>query len=609
MPVRSPLPRLRAALGDRVVLIGLALIVGQLLFRGWALSRSWFYFDDLAFMSRAFNQPLDASYLTESYGGHLMPGGFLVTWLLANGTEAFDWTPWAGVLLGLQALADIGMLRLLLSMFGRRRSVLALLTGYLVLVTSLPAFIWFAAGINQLPLQIALGFGTTAHVAYLRTQRLGHAVAAMIWTTLGLAFYEKTLLVFAVYGIVALGYFASGSVPERLRALWAHYRRGVVIYGVVALGYLALYSEYGWNVDAQQANSVSWSPIAYNMVLKAFASAAIGGPFTWRPLTVGSIADPSDLTLLVAWAALAALVAYSVQTRRIAGRAWWIVGLGLLANVSLVATGRAFLVGPDIALEYRYQSESSALLMLSLGLAYLPLRGALELNEAKPDATRPYETPRIVTATVALVSVAAMSSSQTFVDTWAGHNPTRGYLRHVRSSLAQAPSTPIPVADGGIPQTLLWSYRYPENTFSHVLKPYSAKLDYVSSAIDNLYVFDDTGQLRPALVTDLRTAVPPPSTDCGYDVGSAVEIPLTDRVIGGGWWLRFAYHAESTVRVTVTAGQESHDLTLTPGLHNAFVTASGEFTSFRVTRSDAGNRGLCVTDASLGLPVALGAPS
>ncbi len=45
---------------------------------------SWFYFDDLAFMSRAMNQPLDARYLFESYGGHLMPAGFALIWLLTD---------------------------------------------------------------------------------------------------------------------------------------------------------------------------------------------------------------------------------------------------------------------------------------------------------------------------------------------------------------------------------------------------------------------------------------------------------------------------------------------------------------------------------------------
>ena len=43
------------------------MILAQLLFRGWALWGSWFYFDDLAFMSRAMNQPFGADYLFDEF--------------------------------------------------------------------------------------------------------------------------------------------------------------------------------------------------------------------------------------------------------------------------------------------------------------------------------------------------------------------------------------------------------------------------------------------------------------------------------------------------------------------------------------------------------------
>ena len=104
-------------LSRHLVLYGVALVALQLAFRGWALSGSWFYFDDLAFMSRAMNQPLDASYLLESYGGHLMPGGFLAAYVLTK-VAVYQWAPWAALLLVLQALAGLGMLRLLVSLFG-----------------------------------------------------------------------------------------------------------------------------------------------------------------------------------------------------------------------------------------------------------------------------------------------------------------------------------------------------------------------------------------------------------------------------------------------------------------------------------------------------------
>ena len=182
-------------MGRRVVLAGLGLIALQLGFRAWAVFGSWFQFDDFAFLSRAYNNDLGWGYLTEAYGGHLMPGGFLLTWLFA-GYDPLGYWPYAATLLFLQAVASIGFLRLLVHLFGRTAAILPLLALYLFSVISMPAFIWWAAGINQLPMQIALFFGLTSHVTYLRTRRVRHVFATLAWTVFGLLFYEKTLLVF-----------------------------------------------------------------------------------------------------------------------------------------------------------------------------------------------------------------------------------------------------------------------------------------------------------------------------------------------------------------------------------------------------------------------------
>ena len=82
--------------------------------------------------------------------------------------------------------------------------MLALLAGYLAYVFTLSAGIWFAAGINQLPMQVALVFGLHAHVEYLRHRRIRSLVWAIAWTLAGLVFYEKTLLLLGIYAIVAL---------------------------------------------------------------------------------------------------------------------------------------------------------------------------------------------------------------------------------------------------------------------------------------------------------------------------------------------------------------------------------------------------------------------
>lgn len=587
---------------DRIVVIGLLMIAAQLAYRWWALSGSWFYFDDLAFISRAQNQPLDASYLFESYGGHLMPGAFWVIWWLTHWFP-FEWTAWALVLIGLQALASVGMLRLLLSCFGHRKAILALLAGYLAMASTLPAFIWFAAGINQLPLQVALVFGLHAHLGYLRTRRTRHLLVTLGWTAFGLLFYEKTLILFGIYAIVAAAWFSTGSVLERVKDVWTRYRTGVLAHGAMAVGYLVLYVELGLNFDAENASSTPWTPVVYNLVAVAFATAAIGGPFQWQTATVGSIADPSQLVMLASWVALGLLFWHARRTRTRSQRGWLLIGYALALNVGLVVTARAFIVGPDIALEYRYQSESSALLAISAGLALLPLLGARETNEIRADAPVGLETPRNLTVVTVALTLAAVISASRFVEVWWAQNPTPEFFANLESSLAEASSTPVPMVDVGLPQTLLWSFRYPENSYSHVLRPYSDQIEYVTSSVDHLYMLNEVGQLAPVLVTPVRSAVPAPDPSCAYPLGGTpVDIPLDGPVVGDGWWIRLGYHSEEAVDVEITAGTQVHELTLEPGLHNAFVTAEGEFDTVRVERTSGPHPRVCLNELVLGLP-------
>ncbi|NYD41552.1 hypothetical protein [Nocardioides panaciterrulae] len=590
-----------ALLGHRaIVLVGLALVAAQLGYRAWALSGSWFYFDDLAFMSRAMNLPFGWHYLFESYGGHLMPAGFAATWLLTK-WAVYDWTPWWVVLLALQGLAGVGMLRLLLSCFGRRPFVLVLLTGYLAYVFTLPAGLWWAAGINQLPLQVALVFGLHAHLAYLRTARIRHLVATLAWTTAGLLFYEKTLLLFGVYAILALGWFCTGNTPERLRGLWSGYRAGIVAHSVLAAGYLAAYVAWGLDFSPSNSGGQSWTPIVWNLVAVACLPAVVGGPLTWEPLTVGSIADPSQLVQLASWLLVGGVAWYGQRTRTLSARAWWLLAFTLFANVALLASARANIVGPDIAREYRYQTESGALFVLCLGLAFLPLRGAVEVNELRPDVPRSYERRSLVALATLAVTTVAMVSSTRYVDLWQQRNPTRAYIDEVRHSLATAPDPPVPLVDTGVPTSLLWAFRYPENAYSHLFRPWASETRYPRQSIDRLYMFDDQGRLAPVVIPPTRRMVP--AAGCGYPLtGARTRIPLDGPVIGGGWWIQMGYASPRPVSLRVTAGDDVHDLDLPKGLHNVFVQASGQFQAVTVSGYPRRND-LCVVDVTLGIPV------
>ena len=596
---------------DRFVLAGLGLVLAHLGFRAWALSDSWFYFDDLAFMSRAANQPFDADYLVESYGGHLMPAGFAVARLL-NDVAPFEWLPWAASLLVLQALAGVGMLRLLLSMFGHRWAVVALLAAYLGYVFTLSAGIWWAAGINQLPLLVSFAFGLHAFLAHLRTHRATSLVAALLWTAAGLVFYEKTLLLIGVYAIVAACWFTVGTTPERLRGLWDDYRAAVVSFTVLGGGYLGVYVAYGLDFSPSESTGQSWGPLAWNLVMVAFATGAVGGPITWQSITVGSLADPSTVVQLVAWVVVGGLVYYAYRTRTHSRRAWLPLVFTMACNVVLLASARAAVVGPDIAREFRYQTESGALVVVAVGLAFLPLIGAREVNGERPDVPRPYETPRYVAAGVLAVVALATLSSIRYVERWQDGNPSEPYFANVEAALADADG-PVPLVDTGLPQTLLWSYRFPENIYSHVFRDLEGieVATYPSSALDNLLLFDDTGRLSPVVIPPVRSMLPTDGSCYTVEPGRTTRVPLNGPVIGGGWWIQIGYGSKRDATVRVEAGDRSYVVDLPRGLHNLYVEAEGEFTAVRLSE-DGDDRpgqaaGVCVATLDLGVPAPVSA--
>lgn len=588
---------------DRFVLAGALLIVLQLGFRAWALWGSWFYFDDLAFMSRAMNQPFDVAYLTESYGGHLMPAGFALAWVLTK-WWAYQWAPWAVTLLVLQLVAAIGMFRLLVSMFGRRRFVLVLLAGYLAWVFTLPAGVWWAAGINQVPLQIALTFGLTAFLAHLRTQRVRPLVVSLLWVVAGLLFYEKTVLVIGVYALVALCWFSAGKTPERLRRLWEEYRLAVVVFAVAGGAYLAVYAAYGLNFSPGESADVPWAPIAWNLVAVAMLPAVVGGPLDWEPITGGAFANPTDVVMLVSWAAVGALVLYAWRSRTISKRAWSLLAFTTLGNVALLASARAGIVGPDIAREYRYQTEAGAIVVLAIGLAFLPLLGAREGNAVRTDAPAGYEGPRLVAAVTAVVVAVSAVSSIRWVDVWQDRNPTRDYIGNVETALTSA-DQPVPLVDAGVPQNLLWSFRYPENTYSHLFRPWAQHMSFPRDAVDDLHLFDDRGRLAPVRLDPAREMVEPKHAhrDCAYPLsGDEVRVPLDGPVIGAGWWVTVDYDSPVATHVRLVAGDEVHEVDLPAGEHTAWFQAAGTFHQVVVDSFPAGT-GLCITDLALGSPV------
>ena len=136
-------------------------------------SRGGYFLDDFAFTGFAPSYPVTAvhDFLLKSYNGHLMPGAFVQVWLM---TKAFplNFAVVVAVDVVLQVLVGLAVLAVLRELFGSRPVILVPFTVYLFTPMTLPAFVWWAAALNQLPQQLATALAIWCQLRYLRTGRV-----------------------------------------------------------------------------------------------------------------------------------------------------------------------------------------------------------------------------------------------------------------------------------------------------------------------------------------------------------------------------------------------------------------------------------------------------
>ncbi|WP_395658785.1 hypothetical protein [Nocardioides sp.] len=601
-PPASPTAGPVAGRERRVLVAALVLIALQLVVRAWATYGGWFHVDDFNFISRMVHDGLSPAVASRSYFGHVMPAAMYLTWV--NQQVA----PWsfalpATELVALQALCDLGLLYLLRTLFGLRPGILPPLVLFLVSVISLEGSIWWAAAVNLLPLQVALFFGLAAHVTYLRTRRLRHAVAANAWIVAGIAFNEKTALVYGVLGIATLCWFATGRSPvQRVRTAVAGRWPALVLYVATGAVYVVLYLNVGRDFRASKPLGYPALSTFRRMFLDSYVPGLLGGPLRWWrvPDQPFSFALPGDGPALLALALLAVLLWEIRKHRRRALRALWIPGYFLLIDMVLVLVTRASVSGPLIGLDYRFQGELAAASAIALAGMTMPVIGAAESSERRSESEF-LDHPRRIAVATALVAVLAGWSTWGFVDHWHSDTAAERWFGRLVPQL-EAATTPIATVDRPVPDFVTFGVRYPENLASRLLAGEDA-LAFTDVATDRLQVIDDEGNIVPATVTPVREGKDGPHRRCGWRVEqSPVTIPLDGPVAYGGWWIRIGYLSSGDSPVRVTAGDVTRDTTVRAGVHALYVAGGSRLDSVTIGGLVDGVA-LCTDDVTVGRAV------
>lgn len=632
--------------------IAFVLILLQLLVRGWSCVRGYFYLDDFSFMGRAMHyNPVDPAYLMYPYNSHVMPGAYIWVWL---STHAFplSWPPVALAMLVLQTILAIATYRLLVELFGRRPLILVALAVALFSPVSLPASLWWAAALNQLPQQLAIVVGLLAFVRYLRHGRRWHLVAGPVALVGGLLFSEKTLFLLPLLVGLTLAFFTSGSLWQRLRQTVRLHWRVWVLYAVVALPYLAYYVTSVPSPLRQTATGHDVADLATQSFFRATLPGLFGGPWTWSKIGfAGALADPSPFLVALALILGTAVVTVTVVWWRGAGLAW-LVFLGYAAvNLALLARSRATIIGPIIGTEYRYQSDLALIAALALAFATMQVRGRFTLahptlleprassrewlsaslgrviRDAAVDSSSPAPVPAkggrrrrprerlgltpelrsgrglaALTATAALTA-SALWSTAAYDPLWVD-NPARGYLATAQVELKALPPGAA-IADAPVPTQVAWALIYPynmtANMFAPILPP-NRRLTPGHGSGEAL-VPDESGHLRTVLVVG-PSARPGPVAGCGWQLGAGADIPLTAKATDAVVLIRVGYLATAETVLVLRAGDTTVRLPIKAGLGSSFAAVPGPITSLHVT-GVGDNVRVCSDDIMAGAPVAV----
>ncbi|WP_454197619.1 hypothetical protein [Nocardia sp. Marseille-Q1738] len=600
-PVRVPRPpssakfrfprRIRYA--RPVVVAAGCLLVVQLAIRGWVADSGFFYWDDLILVGRAARFPLwSADLLLYNHDGHLMPLAFATAWAVT----AMAPLAWAGpvvVLLVLQLAASVAVLRMLMVLVGARWMILPPLVFYLFCPLTLPAFAWWAAALNALPLQFAVAWVIGDAILLVQSGRRRYALSGVAVFAVALLFFEKSVIVpFVAFAAVVLARYVDGGqapvrvVARRGAALWAG--SGLVL-ACWLIGYLAVVGGPAGPDDLRELRDLLPGAASLGIVPALF-----GGPWVWeRWLPSAPWADPPGWAVVSAWLALAALVALSVRARQRVAPVWLAIAAYILVVQIAVALARG---GPNTAAELMQSLRYFADLAVVLAAA------AALMVRARPRPSRAaasFPGRRVAVAALAVFLVSSLWSTHTFVRSWRV-GPTRTYVTNVKSELNEWDGAPL--LEQEVPWHVLNPLAYPQNLTSQVLSPIAAPGTFADST-PQLRMITDTGRIVEAEVWWNRIILPGPQPNCGHRINGGTPVPLLldGPMFEHEWTAQLNYFANQDGRITV--GFEHGKAVAAPvrkGPNTVFVRIVGSGSSLRISSRTTG-LDLCVGVGPVGV--------
>jgi hypothetical protein len=564
--------------------VALAVIAAYVAVRIALVATGGFYWDDLILIGRASTHNVFGwEYLTHNHDGHFMPGAFFIaglTTLLAP----THWWPAAITLVVLATAVALAVWRMIRILSDASRSPWAqvlVLAFFLFTPMTVPSYVWWAAGLNSLPMQFAMAWLIGDAVLLCRggvSTRLIVVRSSLIYLA-ALACFEKSLYLLPVVFLSTVLWCrfgpvrtdrGSSSIPGPLaaafvgaRPLWQALAPLTVVWAVVFL------SVTGGQGAAGQHSVGQTLHLTWRTINNAVIPSLVGGPWTWdRWIPSPPMGFAPLWQILSGWAVLAIVVGVIVKLRR---RAW-----------PIVVAAAAYVVAAQIPVMWNRSSANTAL-ELAQTMRYLPdsalvMTAALALVLAVPAPERAGTAERrgaLPVGAGAAVAVLVMSSGWGvlhFSQSWR-NNPTPEYLRTARASLQS--DTGRTMFDQALPLEILTPVANPENQISHTFGRVRNRARF-GRVTDDLKVLDKRGRLVAGGVTPARTFAAGTGSCAAPEVRGVTRIPLSGPLLNWTWTIAMGYCANRDGQMTVAlAGGAPVVVDVHAGLHVVYVQTTG----------------------------------
>lgn len=584
----------------------------SLVIRGSLLREAYFLPDDYMLSTRAVENEFTLDYLTRVHTGHFEPIGFAFMWVHAH-YATFSWA-WASVfLIVCQAVLLVMVWKLLVEMFGSRWLVLMPFTLFCFSPLTVAAFTFLAAGILWLPLMIATAGVMRYHVRYMRDGRIRDARIAWFWLFVGMASFEKIVIVLPFLVIFSLA--LEGSYRNSIRPTRDMLRRQRPIW----IGYTALLAAYcvvymnGARQAAATADILAPDPrVLFDYVFLTLTRTTIpglfGGPWSWTGSGGYGLAfvDSPLVFDFITLALIFAVIMGSLLLRRFIALYWLSFLVHLVFAMSMVGISRVPTLGSVFGLETRYLADSVLPLVVVIGCCVMPLVGERNPLTAEGQLlVRPRShilrwSAVVVTGLIVLVSLNSIARLAPFI----GNNPGKEFLSNVRNGLAELPEgaqivdSPVP---GGIMTSFFNEYDWVSRFIAPLVPAEEREALYTRTIYTDPYVMDEDGSFAPMDLGAISASALPEPGWCWSNDNGTIVVPVTPDAYTWHWVVRIGYLSTSELTGMVALGGEPQPVPFNEGLGEVWVSLVGGGSELTVTGvpSDAQ---ICIGDVTVGTP-------